>query len=563
MSTAIEGTPRPGDEHYPPGVTNDLRPDVATMLDAWQRTAAEHAAAPAIFYFDHVITFSEIDALSDALAHAWLDHGVTPGDRIAVYLQNDPQWYVCLIAAWKCGAAVACMNPMLRERELIHHLADSAPTVLVCLDSLYADVVSSVRDQLDVRVIITTSPRDMLGDGHAPDALTHAWGPRRTFPDVLDWTTLLAEHADQVPAAAHPTPADTALLTYTSGTTGAAKGAMNLHSGMVHNAQVYASWYAIDPEVDVVLGVAPLFHVTGSVAVLALSALTGAPIVLLHRFDAATTLAAIETYRVTFTAGASTAYNALATHPDAERRDLSSLTKAASGGAPISVALMQRVRERTGWTMRGVYGLTETTSPVTACPLVGDTPVDPASGALSVGVPVPGADIVIVDLVTGEPLPLGQVGEITVAGPMVVPGYWRAPEVSADTIRDGRLFTGDVGQLDEQGWLYVVDRKKDLINAGGYKVWPREVEDVLYEHPAVREAAVVGVPDDYRGETVMATVSLQSGASATAEELIAFTRQNLAAYKYPRIVHIVDELPKNLAGKILRRELRVPATTDG
>jgi long-chain acyl-CoA synthetase len=203
-----------------------------------------------------------------------------------------------------------------------------------------------------------------------------------------------------------------------------------------------------------------------------------------------------------------------------------------------------------------VYGLTETTSPATMCPPGIDPPIDPASGALSVGVPVPGADVRIADIETGEVLPAGAVGEICVSGPMVVPGYWNAPEESAHAVRDGWLFTGDVGMLDEDGWLFVVDRKKDLINAGGYKIWPREVEEVLLQHPAVREAAVVGVPDEYRGETVHAYVSLREGTTAEPAEIVAFCREHLAAYKYPRLVSVVAELPKNASGKILRRELR-------
>lgn len=202
--------------------------------------------------------------------------------------------------------------------------------------------------------------------------------------------------------------------------------------------------------------------------------------------------------------------------------------------------------------------MTETTSPSTICPPGVSAPVEPESGALSVGVPVPGAEVVIVDD-NGVPLPCGSPGEITVSGPMVVPGYWNAPEESAFAVRDGVLFTGDIGVMHEDGWLFVVDRKKDLINAGGYKIWPREVEDVLYAHPAIKEAAVIGVPDEYRGETVKAVISLRRGAHADVAEVIAFCKERMAAYKYPRIIEILDDLPKNASGKILRRELRAPA----
>ena len=222
----------------------------------------------------------------------------------------------------------------------------------------------------------------------------------------------------------------------------------------------------------------------------------------------------------------------------------------------MSRALVERVRAATGWVLRGAYGMTETTSPTHLGPLDVDAPTDPASGALAVGIPVPGANVRIVDLENGRDLPPEELGEIVVSGPMVVPGYWQLPDESANAIRDGWLHTGDIGKTTDDGWLFVVDRLKDMINAGGYKIFPRDVEDVLYQHPAVREAAVLGVPDDYRGETVAAFVSLVSGLTASPDELIDFCRGRMAAYKYPRSVVILDELPKTSSGKLLRRELR-------
>ncbi|MBM9467929.1 AMP-binding protein [Nakamurella leprariae] len=560
MPSTPPAPPHPWTRLHPAGVPADLTPSSPTLLHAWRRTVAARRDRPAVLSFDRTLTFGTIDAQSDALAVAFQRSGVLPGDRIAVHLQNDPQWLVTLLAAWKCGATAACINPMLRREELRHHLADAQPTVLVSLDSLYADVVAPLRAELGVRTVITTAPWDLFGDAAPPTVFAETWGPRRIFADTVDWLQLQADHAGAVPDPVDVDPADVALLTYTSGTTGRAKGAMNTHGGMAHNVQVYASWHSIDPDdadqPDVVLGVAPLFHITGTVAGLGLTILTGAPIVLLHRFDAAATLEAIERHRVTFTVAASTAYNALASHPDVLTRDLTSLRKAVSGGAPLGPALVARVAERAGWRLLAVYGLTETTSPATMVPPGVDPPIDPASGALSVGVPVPGADVRIADIETGEVLGAGAVGEICVAGPMVVPGYWNAPEETAHAVRDGWLFSGDVGVLHEDGWLFVVDRKKDLINAGGYKIWPREVEDVLLQHPAVREAAVVGVPDEYRGETVHAYVSLRDGTTAEPAEIIAFCREHLAAYKYPRLVSVVGDLPKNASGKILRRELR-------
>lgn len=542
--------------HYPPGVTPDLVGGVPTMRDAWDRHVLERPQAPAVHYFDATLTFAEVDDAAAALASALAARGVVRGDRVAVYLQNDPQWLVTMLAAWKLGAVPVAVNPMLRAKELVHHLTDSSPVALVCLDSLYAEVVREVLGQTEVRVVVTTHPLDLTPGATLPDGVAVHVPPRRTFDDALDWHELLREHAGERPATVALSSEDIGVLTYTSGTTGRSKGAMNLHGAMVHSSTMYTAWWDLQPERDVVVGLAPVFHITGIIAGLGVHVLSGAPLVLMHRFDAGQTLRAIEQHRGTFMIAASTAFIALSNHPDLERHDVSSLTKTPSGGAPVSQALVDRVRERTGWVLRGAYGMTETTSPTHLGAPQLDPPVDPEGGALAVGVPVPGARVRIVDPVDGRDLGPGEAGEIVVSGPMVVPGYWQLPEESAHAIRDGWLHTGDIGKTTEDGWLFVVDRLKDLINAGGYKVVPRDVEDVLYAHPAVREASVVGVPDEYRGETVKAFVSLVAGARVDPEELIAFCRDRMAAYKYPRSVVILDELPKNASGKLLRRELR-------
>jgi long-chain acyl-CoA synthetase len=308
-----------------------------------------------------------------------------------------------------------------------------------------------------------------------------------------------------------------------------------------------------------VLAVAPLFHITGLVAHLGLSFLRGASLALTHRFEPGVMLDALRERRPTVAIAAITAYGALMQAPGAAREDFASLRVVFSGGAPVAPATAQRFAELTGRPILPGYGLTETASATHLTPPGRTGPVDPDSGALSMGIPLPGIDAAVVDD-AGTELPPRSAGEIVLAGPSVVEGYWQRPEESAAALAHGRLATGDIGFMDEQGWFYVVDRKKDQINAGGYKVWPREVEDVLYEHPAVREAAVVGAPDEYRGETVVAFVSLSPGARATPEELIAFARARMAAYKYPRRVEIREELPKTASGKILRRELRSQPT---
>lgn len=553
--TASDDRSRPWFEHYPPGMPTTLEPRFATMLEAWRYTADRAPDAACVHYFDTTLTVRQVDAMADALAAALADDGLGVGERVAVFLQNDPQWLIAMLACWKLAAIPVALNPMYKERELLYHLHDSGATALLCLENLYRDVAAAVVSDSHVRRVITTHPTDLAPDGGLPPAVIGQVGPKAPPDGTEDLAEILRSYTGTSPARLEVTADDVAILTYTSGTTGPAKGAMNLHGAMAYNAQVFADWFELD-HTDVILGVAPLFHITGIVAHMALSVLTGASLVLFHRFDTTQALRLAERWRPTFTIGSITVYLAILNAPDRSDYDLSSLEKVASGGAPVSPAIVERFRAATGIQIHTVYGLTETTSPSHLTPLGSHPPVDDGTGALSVGLPVPGADVTVVDLETGEEVAPGEVGEITIAGPMVVPGYWQKPEESRAAIRDGRLYTGDVGFMDEDGWFFVVDRRKDQINAGGYKIWPREVEDVLYTHPAVREAAVVGVPDEYRGETVKAFVSLVAGEDITRDELIGYCRDRMAAYKYPRQVEILDELPKTPTGKFLRRDLR-------
>lgn len=539
---------------YPPGVTADLAPDHATLLDAWDHHVRHRGAAPAVHHFGATLSFADIDAAASSLASALSGRGVRPGHRVAIYLQNDPQWLVSLLACWKAGAVPVAVNPMLRSRELRHILTDSGATAVVCLDSLYPAARETMA-AAGIGTVITTHPLDMTPAARVPDSIAANIAARQSFSDAMDWHRIVGPQT-AAPTAPRPAAAELGALMYTSGTTGRQKGAMNTHGAMMHSATVYCRWWDLQPQRDVIIGLAPIFHITGLIAGLGVHIVSGAPVVLMHRFDAEHTLTEIATWRGTFMIGASTAFIALTNHPALARVDVTSLTKTPSGGAAVSQALIDKVHAAAGWTLRGAYGMTETNSPTHLGPVGVDPPTDPESGATSVGVPVPGADVRIVDISDGRVLPPGETGEIVVSGPMVVPGYWQLPQESAHAVRAGWLHTGDIGRMTPDGWLFVVDRLKDVINAGGYKVFPRDVEDVLYEHPAVLEASVVGVPDEYRGETVKAFVSLVRGATTTPEELVVFCRERMAAYKYPRSVVVLDELPKNAAGKLLRRELR-------
>jgi long-chain acyl-CoA synthetase len=537
---------------YDQGQPAEIALEFTDALSMFRASVSRNPDGDIIRYFGGRITARELDELSDAFAVALAGLGVRVGDRVALYVQNVPQFVIAMLAAWKAGGIAVPVNPMNRARELDAVLRDSGARVLVCLEGLYRDVAQAVIEDgsLDTAVV-TTSELDYLARA---DQRVFAGIERIDHPGAHDLAALIEQHRGQSPPDVTFGPDDTAFLTYTSGTTGPPKGAMNTHGNVVFNSQAYRQWCGLGPD-DVILGVAPLFHITGLIAGVTTSLLLGAPLVLAYRFEPSAMLETIRDERATFTVGSITVFIALMNAPDAQREALASLTRIWSGGAPIPPSTVKAFQAQFGQYIHNIYGLTETTSPSHGVPYDATAPVDDASGALSVGVPVFNTVVRIVGD-DGQDLPVGEVGEIVTSGPMVVPGYWNKPEETAHALPGGALHTGDVGYMDATGWFYIVDRKKDQINAGGYKVWPREVEDVLYQHEAVREAAVVGVPDAYRGETVKAYVSLRPGQTATAEELIAFCRQQMAAYKYPRQVEFLDELPKTVSGKLLRRELR-------
>jgi long-chain acyl-CoA synthetase len=520
-------------------------------LDMFRASVARNPSGTALIYFDGHLTWQQLDELTDGLAAGLLATGFARGDRLAVYLQNVPQFVIAMVATWKAGGIMVSINPMSRQRELAYLLKDSGATVLMSLQVLYDQVAREVVPETDVRLVLTTSELDFQT---RDDERLFAGLSRRQPEGTTDLLEFIEQHRGESVPPVHLGPEDIAFLTYTSGTTGVPKGAMNTHRNVTFTAQVYRDWTRAGRD-GPIFGIAPLFHITGLIGHIAVNMLTGAPLVLAYRFEPQVVLDAFVEHRPAFTIGAITALNALLNSPSFTKDHFASFTSVYSGGAAISPTAEQAFKAATGIQVHNAYGLTETTSPMTVTPFGAPSPVDPTSGALSVGVPAPNTIVRIQDD-DGKDLPLGEVGEIVAEGPQVVAGYWGKPEETAANLPGGALKSGDVGFMSPEGWVFIVDRKKDMINASGYKVWPREVEDVLAEHPAVRESAVVGVPDEKRGETVKAYVSLKPGASATAEELIAHCKERMAAYKYPRSVELLDELPKTVTGKILRRELR-------
>ena len=476
---------------------------------------------------ERAVTYREIDADSDRVCASLLALGLEPGDKVAVQLPNVVEFLLAYFGCLKAGLVMVPLNPLLTAREVGYHLQDSDARLIVTLDLLSEAAIAAARE--------VGVPAYVVGQG-APA------GTRR-FAELLE-TEGDADHL-------HPTsPYDTAVLLYTSGTTGQPKGAELTHFQLFMNCTVAGEVFDVQAS-DVSIGILPLFHVFGLSSVLNTTVRYGGTLVLTPRFDPAETVELIERHRVTILSGVPTMYVALL-NTDTTGRDLSSLRAAVSGGASIPGEVIRAFEEKfPGVVILEGYGLSETASTTTFNISAEERKV------LSVGKPIWGVEVKVVDhegnAIASGP---GNVGEILVRGHNVMKGYYKRPDATAAALRNGWLHTGDLGYRDEDGYLYVVDRLKDLVIRGGYNVYPREVEEVLYAHPAVAEAAVVGRSDDRLGEEVVAYVALKPGAVASADELQEYTRENLAAYKYPREIHVIDQLPKGPTGKILKTTLR-------
>jgi long-chain acyl-CoA synthetase len=521
--------------------------EYANALEIFEAAVSRSADGPAIRYFDGSLSYRQIDGVSDALAAHLAKAGVSHGDRVAIYLQNTPHFPIVALAAWKLGAIGVPVNPMNREREVSLILANCRPSALVCLDDLFESVISKVESALVPRIVICVTGGEFQS---------------RFDPRVLESSrrkpssrvTLLSELAP-APLAARSalSPTDVALLVYTSGTTGLPKGAMITHRAFSFNANAFPEVAQLR-EGAAVLAIAPLFHITGMVCCFGTAMMLAAPLILTYRFEPGVVLDAIREWQPKFVVAAITAFIALFNHDGVSREHLASLEKVYSGGAPVPGSFVERFEAKFGLYIHNCYGLTETAAPTHIVPFGSRAPTS-RDGVLSIGREAPGARACIVDE-NGATSAVGAPGEMVIQGPMVSPGYWENPAETAAIMRRDGFRTGDIGIRDQDGWFYIVDRKKDVIISSGYKVWPREVEDVLYTHPSVREAAVVGAADPYRGEAVKAFVSLRPDAAVEEEELIDFCRARMAAYKYPRSIQILEDLPKTASGKILRRALR-------
>lgn len=522
------------------------KPDMRTALDLFRSVSP---TAPAVFYFDATLSYGHVDLMSSRLAAYLQSHGVQRGDRVAIILQNTPQFVITAVAAWKAGAIVVSLNPMYRTPELRKLFADCSPKAVFCQDDQWENVRPAA-EAVDPALFLWTSGRESQTRNDPRVVPAAGFAPAHNALAAV----LAREAASGAELPAVLAPDDVALLLYTSGTTGVPKGAMLTHGNLVANALTCRDHFELNQS-SRIFGVAPLFHITGFEVQLVAAFAAGAAQVLTYRFQPQVALDAFVEHRPTFIIGAITAFIALMNQPEATREHFASFVHIYSGGAPIAPAVVRSFAERFGRSVRSSYGMTELTAPSHLAPNEGTIPIDPASGALSIGLSTPGTDAIVVDDAR-RPLGPGEHGELVVRGPQVMSGYWRKPAETAEVLVEGWMHTGDVGFVDEAGWFYLVDRKKDMISASGFKVWPREVEDALYAFPGVREAAVVGAPDAYRGETVIAFVSAVPGATLDPAALSLFCRGRLAAYKCPVEIRVVADLPKTATGKITRNTLR-------
>jgi long-chain acyl-CoA synthetase len=486
-------------------------------------SVARGADDPALRIDDVVISYGGLDELTSQFAGLLQARGIEASDRVGIMLPNVPQFAVAFYAALRAGAIVVPMNVLLKRREVSFYLSDSEASLLIAWHG-FADAAQTGAADAGVDCLIVT-------------------------PGEFERELAEAEPIAEVAPAAGD---DTAVILYTSGTTGTPKGAELTHSNLKRNVDVSIGLFSIGKG-DVVLGALPLFHVFGLTCGLNTVIATGACLTLIPRFDPAKALAIIERDHVNVFEGVPTMYSALLHDPAAETTDVSSLRVCVSGGAALPVEVLRAFEERFGCTVLEGYGLSETS------PVASFNHPDRERMPGSIGTPVSGVELKLIDD-DGVEVRAGEVGEIAIRGHNVMKGYWRRPEATAEAIdADGWFKTGDLARVDDQGRYFIVDRKKEMIIRGGYNVYPREIEEVLYEHPAVREAAVIGIPHPELGEEVAAAISLKPGAEATPAQLQAHVKQQVAAYKYPRHVWTVDELPKGPTGKILKREIKPPA----
>ncbi|WP_377888239.1 long-chain-fatty-acid--CoA ligase [Alkalihalobacillus sp. R86527] len=539
------------DEGVPPTIDYDNKPLHQYLLDA----ARNYPNKKAVHFLGKELTYNELYDRANRLANSLKDHGLEKGERVSIMLPNCPQAVISYYAVLMAGGIVVQTNPLYMERELEHQLTDSEASIIICLDLVLPKVLNVKNKTVLQHVVVTKIneylpfPKNFL---YPLVQKKNKQGPIVEIPlneEIHTFQSWVKDgRSEEIELEINPKE-DLALLQYTGGTTGLAKGVMLTHYNLVVNTMQMIVWNRdITYGEERILGVLPFFHVYGMTCVMNFSIMYASKMIILPKFEPRDTLKTIDKQKPTLFPGAPTIYISLLNEPDFDSYDLSSIKSCISGSAPLPIEVQQKFQEKISGRLVEGYGLTES-SPVTHA-----NPISDGNIIGSVGMPWPDTDAEIVNP-EGEVAEVKEIGELIVKGPQVMKGYWNRPDETEAVLKDGWLFTGDMAYRDEKGYFYIVDRKKDMIIAGGFNIYPREVEEVLYEHPSVQEAVVIGVPDPYRGETVKAFVVLKSNKPCTEEDLNHYCRRFLAAYKVPHLYEFREELPKTTVGKILRRVL--------
>jgi len=549
--------PRPWLKHYDEGMPHTIEHSDRPLFDFLDKAAWRYPHRKALVFQNKTISYSELKNQAETFAASLRLLNINPGDRTAIMLPNLPQSVIAFWGVLKAGGVVVLINPLYMEKEIVHHIEDSGAKCLITLDLLWPKI-EPLRAKLPIRHYIVTSIDDSLSFPYnwlyRIKAKRAAQSPGVDFSqeELVSWKTMMSGKR-RFSCGQDTCPDTLALLQYTGGTTGQPKGVMLSHRNLSANArQVLALLQQTEDTQQVFLSILPFFHVYGLTASLICPTAMAATVLPLPRYVPHDVLAAIKKHKPTIFPGAPAVYISLMQQKDLASYDLSSIKLCVSGSAPLPVEHFKRFQDLTGARIIEGYGLTE------ASPITHANPVfSERQKAGSIGLPVSSTDARIVDMEVGSvPLPPGKVGELVIRGPQVMKGYWNRPDETAGALRNGWLYTGDIAMMDEEGYFYIVDRKKDMVIVAGYNVYPREIDEVLLEHPKIMEAVAVGIADASRGECIKAYVVLKPGETMTKVEVLGWCRSKLAGYKVPRHVEFREELPKTIVGKVLRRILR-------
>lgn len=548
---------RPWFKHYDKGVPHHIDYPPIPLFGLLEEAAKKYPESPCTIFKGAVVTYKQMNEITDQLAAGITSLGVKKGDRVGIFMPNTPQFVITFFAILKAGGVVVSVNPLYSAREIIHQVNDAGIEIMFAMSNFYK-LIKQAQPNTKIKKIVVSNLKEYL-----PPILAFLFGLTREkkggfrvelAPGDIWFKELIAQHKPEERPKLDIGPEDVAIFQYSGGTTGISKGAIALHRNLVANALQVRSFLpdAVDGK-EIVLMAIPLFHVYGMVAGMLFAVRTGAAMVMIpNPRDIADVLTSIQKYKASIFPGVPTQYNAININPDVQagKYNLSSIKACISGSAPLMRETKEKFEALTGGKLVEGYGLSEAPTATHCNPLYGDIRTG------SIGLPLPDVDCRITNLEDGiTALKPGEVGELCIQGPQVMKGYHNMPTETANTLRDGWLYTGDIAKMDEDGYFYIVDRKKELIKPGGYQVWPREVEEVISSYHKVLEVGVAGVVDAYRGETVKAWVVLKPGETATEEEIRDFCKKNMAPFKVPTQVEFKTELPKTTVGKVLRREL--------